>query len=113
MTRFLTWLNGVVERLCDRPDHLQRLSIVGAGVAVYPLIAVMIGILVWFGVNPAAAAPLVVPIIGNIAYGLLGLFGLVVVALLGIIKGVRASLPGGASVEIQTTSGTTQPEQTT
>lgn len=93
----------VVKALCDHPNHLQRWAIIGAGLSQYVLLYGMIGLLVWFGTNPFVNAALVIPIFGNIALASLAIIGLVVVALLGIIRGVKAMLPNGTSVEIDLT----------
>lgn len=104
---FFTWIRVTLDTLCDRPDHLQRLSIIGSGMAAYPLIGVIIAILVYFGLHgpDTSAALLVIPIIGALGYGAMALYALSQVALLGIIKGVRLTAPGGVNVEIETTSG--------
>ena len=91
----------IITELCDRPGHREQWAILLAGVAIYPLIGLMIAILVWFGTHAAVNAALVVPILGNFGYGFLGLFGLVVVALLGIIRKVSATLPGGAQLSVE------------
>ncbi|AFU87274.1 holin [Caulobacter virus Karma] len=104
---FFRWVRLTLDTLCDRPDHLQRLSIIGSGMAAFPLIIGIIAILVHFGLHgpDSAAALATIPIIGNMGYGALALYALSQVALLGIIKGVRLSGPGGVNVEIETTSG--------
>ncbi|AXQ68302.1 holin [Caulobacter phage CcrBL10] len=104
---FFRWVRLTLDNLCDRPDHLQRLSIIGSGMAAFPLILLIIHILVYFGLHgpDTAAALAVIPIIGNMGYGALALYALSQVALLGIIKGIRIAAPGGVNVAIETTAG--------
>lgn len=99
----------VVKALCENPAHLQRWAIIGAGVTQYLGLAGMIGLLVWFGMNPFVNAALVIPIFGFIAYGHLAIMALVVIALLGIIRGVKAVLPTGASIEVDLTDNKDTP----
>lgn len=104
---FFGWVRATLDTLCDRPDHLQRLSIIGSGMAAGLLLIGIIAILVHFGLHgpDTQAALLTIPIIGNMGYGIVFLYALAQVALLGIIKGLRLSGPGGVNVEIETTSG--------
>lgn len=105
--RFFGWVRVTLDTLCDRPDHLQRLSVIGSGMAAFPLLVWVIRILVDFGMHgpDTQAALAVIPIIGAMGGGIIFLYALSQVALLGIIKGVRFSAPGGVNVEIETTSG--------
>lgn len=100
LTKFTTWASGVIRTICDRPDHLQRLSIAGAGVSIWPLIVWLIGIISntkkWASTEQAHQ----LTILGNLSLGLLALLALVIIALLGIIRGLKASLPGGASIDV-------------
>lgn len=104
---FFGWVRATLDTLCDRPDHLQRLSIIGSGMAAGLLLIGIIAILVHFGLHgpDTQAALLTIPIIGNMGYGIVFLYALAQVALLGIIRGIRLSGPGGVNVEIETTSG--------
>lgn len=101
--RFWGWVRRTLDFLCERPDHLQRLAIIGAGFAIYPLVLGIIWI-VWkgYGSSPEILSQSL-GIMGFIAYGLLALFALVVVSLLGTIKGLRIMGPGGSGIEIDTT----------
>ena len=102
MRRFFSWVRRTLDELCARPDHLQRLSIIGSGFIMWPT---MIGfaLIVWLGYGPAEAAQSL-NFMGIALIVSMALWGLVVVALLGIVKGLRVSGPGGMSVSIQTTA---------
>lgn len=93
-------IRRIITYVCEHPAHLQRLSIIGSGMALYPALFGMVGVLVYFGTHPAVHALAVIPIFGNITYGLLILFGLVILALLNILRSFKASLPAGASIEL-------------
>lgn len=105
IARFFSWLRRTIDMLCERPDHLQRLAVIGAGVALYPLLLAFIYIM-WkgFGANPELLTKQI-DWLGWMAVGVLTLFGLVIVTLLGTIKGVRISGPGGSGVEFETSAG--------
>ncbi|UTC29892.1 putative holin protein [Bajunvirus bajun] len=105
MSKIGKWIARTVDTLCDRPDHLQRLSIIGSGISIFPMIASMVALLVFFGLRTDVLAEMVVPILGYVTYGMLMLFALAQIALLGIIRGFRVNGPGGFGVEIETTSG--------
>lgn len=94
-------LKRIARDLCERPGLREQWAILLAGMSVYPMIVAMVAILVWFGTHPAVATALVVPIFGNLAYGLLALFALVIVALLGIIRKVQATLPNGTGLTVE------------
>jgi hypothetical protein len=100
MSGFFSWLDRTVRTLCDRPDHLQRLSIVGAGLSIYPAVASVIGVLVWFALKHPDAPTSIIDGLVRVVYILLGLFALVVVSLLGTIKGLRI---GPKGLEVETT----------
>jgi hypothetical protein len=104
---FFRWVRLTLDGLCERPDHLQRVSIIVSGMAAYPLIIGIIAILVHFGLHgpDSSIALATIPIIGNMGYGAVALYALSQVALLGIIKGIRIAGPGGVNVAIETTSG--------
>jgi hypothetical protein len=36
MSRFFGWTRKTLDDLCERPDHLQRLSIIGSGFIMWP-----------------------------------------------------------------------------
>ncbi len=102
---FFSWLRKTIDTLCDRPDHLQRLSIIGSGMAVYVMLWVLVGI-IWLGFGKhIELMSQQLSILGIISYGLLGLFGLVVLTVLGTIKGIHIQAPGGVEVGIDTTAG--------
>ena len=110
MDRFFGWCRRTLDMLCDRPDHLQRISIIGAGFKSGLLVVGVIALLTWFGTSSPALALLVVPILGNALYMLIGAFIICIIVLLGLIKGLqslKAHLPGGALVEIEATPTTT------
>ncbi len=102
--RFFSWLRRTLDELCERPDHLQRLSIIGSGFIMWPT---MIGfaLVVWLGYarTPELQAQSL-DFMGMALLGSMGLWALVIIALLGIIKGVTIAGPGGLSVAIQTTA---------
>lgn len=104
MSGFTSWLDRTVRTICDRPDHLQRLAILGAGMAIYPAIGALIWI-VWQGYDrtPALQAQSLA-IMGIALFTAFGLFGLVVVSMLGTIKGLRLEGPGGLGMELNTTA---------
>lgn len=97
LRKFFRWVRDTLDNLCDRPDHLQRLSIVGAGVSVYPAVFSLIALLVWFAVQRPQVLSMVVAGIINIVYIFLALFALVIVSLLGTIKGLSIG-PRGLQV---------------
>jgi hypothetical protein len=104
MGAFISWVDRSVRMICDRPDHLQRLAIAGAGIAIYPVIGALIWI-VWRGFERTPALQQQsLGIMGFALYGMLGLFGLVVVAMLGTVKGLKIEGPGGLGVELSTTA---------
>lgn len=102
MGKFFAWLRNTVDTLCNRPDHLQRLSIIGSGCALYPLVIWLIWIM-WkgFGTDPALLTKQI-DWLGWISIGILGLFALVLITLLGTIKGIHISGPGGVEVQLET-----------
>lgn len=81
------------------PDMVQKVGIVGAGVAVYPLVVWLIWI-VWKGHWASSNQPQQLEILGRMSLGAMGLLALVIVALLGVVKGIKAELPGGASIDV-------------
>lgn len=100
-----TWLTSwgsearrILTEICDRPAHRERWAILLTGLALYPTVGAMIGLLVWFGVTPFVNAALVIPWFGWISIGFLVLLGLVIIALLGIIRHIQVALPNGMSV---------------
>lgn len=97
----VSWLDRTVRNLCDRPDHLQRLSIVGAGMSVYPAVFALIGLLVWFALRHPDAPGQIISGLINFVYCFLALFALVVISLLGTIKGFRI---GPSGMEVTTTA---------
>lgn len=103
-SRLFSWLRRTLDGLCERPDHLQRLSIIGSGFIMWPTM-VGFALIVWLGYarTPELQAQSL-NFMGIALIGSMALWGLVVVALLGIVKGVRLSGPGGLSVAIETTA---------
>lgn len=106
---FFSWLRKTMDNLCDRPDHLQRLSIIGSGIAVYPLIIWLVFIM-WkgFGHDPHLLSKQI-DWMGWIAMGILGIFALIIVTVLGTIKGIHIAGPGGVDIGIDTTAEPTPP----
>lgn len=100
MKKFLSEAKRIITKFCDHPEHLQRWAIIGSGLAVGAALLGIISLLVYFGLHVTPAGALVIPILGNIGYGFVGLFGLVVIALLGIVRGIKAMLPNGTSIEV-------------
>lgn len=105
LRRFFGWSRRTLDTICDRPDHLQRLAVIGSGVVMYPTFLAMV-LIVWKGFGQhEALMPQQLNILGNTLLGVLALLALVVIALLGIIRGLRIQAPGGLGVDIETTSG--------
>lgn len=102
-SRFFRWTRDTLDFLCERPDHLQRLAIIGAGVSLYPLVLGLIWI-VWkgYGTSPEILTQSL-GIMGFALFGAMGLLALVVVSLLGTIKGLRIMGPGGSGIDLSTT----------
>lgn len=104
MKRFFGWTRRTLDTLCERPDHLQRLSIIGAGFVMWPT---MIGftLIVWLGYarSPELQAQSL-HFMGLALLSSMALWGLVVVATLGIIKGLSITGPGGVGVSLTTTA---------
>lgn len=82
------------------PDIVQKVGIVGAGLVVYPLVIWLIWI-VWKGGWTVAHQSEQIEILGKLAIGAMLLFGLVVLALLGVTK-AKVDLPGGAGIDFDT-----------
>jgi hypothetical protein len=93
------------------PDVVQKVGIIGAGVAIWPLVVWLIWI-VQRGGWDASHQTQQLNILGNTLMGSLGLLGLVIIALLGVVKGVKAQLPGGASFDLDIDNSTPAPSQT-
>lgn len=107
--RFFSWVRATLDMLCDRPDHLQRLSVIGAGASLYPVLIACLAMLWTIGTGSPALALAALPLIFQFSVGIMILLGLVIVVLIGLVKGLttfKANLPGG-SVEIETTATTT------
>lgn len=81
------------------PDLVQKVGIVGAGVVIYPLVVWLI-MIVWKGGWEKGHQGQQLDILGNMSLGAMGLLALVIVALLGVVKGIKAELPGGASIDV-------------
>lgn len=104
MRKFTAWLGRVVRHVRDHPAHLQRLSIIGAGVVMYPTVLLFAGI-VWLGYGKTEALQTQsLNFMGAALLASMALWGLVVVAILGVVKGVTVAGPGGLSVAVQTTA---------
>lgn len=96
------WSNikRIVKTLCEHPSHLQRWAIIGAGLVLFPTVWVFVWLVRYsFGDQPQLYAQQL-GILGNALYGVLALWGLTIVALLGIIRGLNVMFPGGASVDV-------------
>ncbi|USN14220.1 putative holin protein [Brevundimonas phage vB_BpoS-Kabachok] len=108
MSRFFRWMRDTMDVLCDRPDHLQRVSIILSGMSLFPLFVGMIIVLVWFAVTYTAEynglqTQIITGLI-NYGYIFLGLFALVIISMLGTIKGLSLKGPGGAGLTLVTTA---------
>ena len=104
LSRFFQWLESVVRNICDHPSHMQRLSIIGAGVVMYPTVLLFAAI-VWLGYarTPQLQAQSL-NFMGSALLASMALWGLVVIAILGVVKGLTVAGPGGLSVNVQTTA---------
>lgn len=103
-SRFFSWARRVLAELCERPDHLQRVSIIMAGVSLYPLFIGMIVILVVFAVLYSDHQSQIIAGLINYGYIFLGLFALVIISMLGTIKGLTLKVPGGGGLALTTTA---------
>lgn len=102
--RFFAWLEPVVRNICDHPSHMQRLSIIGAGMVMYPTVLAF-ALVVWLGYGRTAELQAQsLNFMGAALLSSMALWGLVVVAILGVVKGVTVAGPGGLSVAVQTTA---------
>lgn len=113
MSRFFLWLRQTMDILCDRPDHLQRVSIIMAGVSLYPLFIGMIVILVVFAVLYTDNQRQIISGLINYGYIFLGLFALVIISMLGTIKGLSLRGPGGSGLHLVTTADDPDVDPTT
>ena len=108
MSRFFRWLRDTMDVLCDRPDHLQRVSIILSGMSLFPLFIGMICVLVWFATtyteNYNGLQTQIITGLINYGYIFLGLFALVIISMLGTIKGLSLKTPGGVAVTLVTTA---------
>lgn len=102
ISKFFAWLEPIVRHVCDHPEHMQRLSIIGSGIIMWPTV-IGFALIVWKGYGEAQADQSL-NFMGMALIGSMLLWGLVVVALLGIVKGLRLGGPAGMSVEITTTA---------
>lgn len=100
-SKFFSWLKQTVDTLCNRPDHLQRLAIIGSGMATYPLV-LMAYLVMWQGSAHLNAQQ--IAWLGWYGVGYLVIFALVIVTLLGTIKGIHITGPGGIEVQLDTTA---------
>lgn len=104
MSRFFRWVRAAMDILCDRPDHLQRVSIILSGMSLYPLFIGMIVVLVWFAVTYTGLQSQIITGLINYGYIFLGLFALVIISMLGTIKGLSLKGLGGAGLTLVTTA---------
>lgn len=107
MSRFFRWLRDTMDVLCERPDHLQRVSIMLSGMSLFPLFIGMIMVLVWFAVTFTGAynglqTQIITGLI-NYGYIFLGLYALVIISMLGTIKGLSLRGLGGSGLTLTTT----------
>lgn len=98
--QFFDWMRQTLDFLCERPDHLQRLSIVGAGMSLYPAVVALTIVMIWFGVSYPGVPAQIVGGLFNVIYFTLALFALVIVSMLGTIKGLKL---GPRGLELSTT----------
>lgn len=102
--RFAGWASNTVKTLCDRPDHLQRLAIIGAGMVVQLTMWAVI-LIVWRGYD--RTPELQAQSLNFMGWSLIGsmvLWGIVVITLLGTIKGLSIEGPGGFGINLMTTA---------
>lgn len=102
--RFFGWARQTMNMLCMQPDHLQRLGIIGAGFVVQlTMWAAML--IVWRGYDrtPELQAQSL-NFMGWSLMGSMALWGLVVVSLLGTVKGLKIAGPGGFGLDLLTTA---------
>ena len=91
----------IFHELCNRPDHLQRWAIIGAGLVLFPILAIFTWLVRYsFGNQPTLYGQQLA-ILGYALYGFIGLFGLVILALLKIIKGFGVTLPTGMNFQVE------------
>lgn len=102
--QFASWARRALAELCARPDRLQRVSIIMAGVSLYPLFIGMIVILVVFAVLYRDHQSQIIASLINYGYIFLGLFALVIISMLGTIKGLSLRVPGGGGLALTTTA---------
>lgn len=102
--RFFRWVRETLDMLCDRPDHLQRISIIMAGMSLFPLFLGTSVVLVFFALRFDDERAQIIGGLINYGYVYLALFALVIVAMLGTIKGIRLSGPGGSGITLVTTA---------
>lgn len=117
LSRFFGWTRKTLDELCERPDHLQRVSIILSGMSLFPLFIGMIAILVWFAVTYTGSynglqTQIITGLI-NYGYIFLGLYALVIISMLGTIKGLSLRAPGGAGVTVVTTADDPDVDPTT
>lgn len=101
--RFFRWARSTLDMLCDRPDHLQRLGVIGSGTSLYPLLVATLALLGALAFTSPEMAIIALPLIFYFGVGIMILFGVVVVVMIGLVKGIetiRGSF-GGASIEIE------------
>lgn len=104
--QFFRWLRDTLDMLCDRPNHLQRLSAIGAGMAVGIFVIALVAIITWFGTQSAPLALVVVPILGNALYGFIAVFAICVVVIMALVRGlgsVNFTGPNGVGLSLETT----------
>lgn len=100
--RFFTWARATLDDLCRKPDHLQRIAVMGAGVVMYPMVLLLIGI-IWLGFGRhAELMAQQIQILGVGLYISMALWGLVVITMLGTIKGLKLDGPAGLGIELTT-----------
>lgn len=99
-SRFFGWLQHVAAS----PAGLQRLTVVGAGLIMWPTL-IGFALIVWLGYSrtPELQSQSL-DWMGMALLASMVLWGLVVIALLNVIKGVRVAGPGGFNVNFQTTA---------
>jgi len=102
--QFFSWARRVLGELCARPDHLQRVSIIMAGGSLYPSFIGMIVILVVFAVLYRDHQSQIIAGLINYGYIFLGLFALVIISMLGTVKGLTLKVPGGGGLALTTTA---------
>lgn len=92
-------------------SYFHRATMLAAGLMTYPLVLALVGI-VWKGGWEAANQDKQLDILGIISVGIIAILGLILVGIMGIVRSIKATLPTGASVDIDITDEVDKKEVT-